>query len=245
MTVRVGGVEGQTRVGLLEYDAATGRVLLLRGDVVRLVAHRCGGTRRACSHEAGITVGEVGSGHYQTGGLWQDAGGWRHGQRRAPPGERDAGQPAVLRRRPPLRRRRSDGTCWCSTSPTWTSPATPWWACSIPTRPATIRCWRRRSGPSTRRCSRGAWTTTSRPSAGSCPTPHWSSAPTTASKATAGGGIPTRCCARRACSARTASGGGRPGKNSRAVPLFTRRRDLRQLHALQGRHRHRRPTGAR
>ena len=38
MTVRVGGVEGQTRVGLLEYDAASGRVLLLRGDVVRLIA---------------------------------------------------------------------------------------------------------------------------------------------------------------------------------------------------------------
>ncbi len=33
---------------------------------------------------------------------------------------------------------------------------------------------------------RGAWTTTSRPFAGSCPTPRWSSAPTTASRATAG-----------------------------------------------------------
>ena len=77
------------------------------------------------------------------------------------------------------------------------------WACSIQTRPATTPHWRRRSGPSTRRCSRGAWTTTSRPFAGLRPMPHWSSAPTTASKATAGGGIPTRCCATPACLART------------------------------------------
>jgi len=66
MTVRVGGVDGQTRVGLLEYDAATGRALLLRGDVARLVATDAD-SRDGLMAQAGITVGEVGSGHYQTG----------------------------------------------------------------------------------------------------------------------------------------------------------------------------------
>ncbi len=66
MTVRVGGVEGQTRVGLLEYDAATGRVLLLRGDVVRLVATDAA-AREGMLAQAGVTVGEVGSGYYQSG----------------------------------------------------------------------------------------------------------------------------------------------------------------------------------
>ena len=66
MTVRVGGVDGQTRVGLLEYDAATGRALLLRGDVARLVATDAA-SRDGLMAQAGITVGEVGSGLYQTG----------------------------------------------------------------------------------------------------------------------------------------------------------------------------------
>lgn len=66
MTVRVGGVEGHTRVGLLEYDADTGRALLLRGDVVRLVGTDAS-ARAALLAEAGVTVGEVGSGHYQSG----------------------------------------------------------------------------------------------------------------------------------------------------------------------------------
>ncbi|MBK5299008.1 MAG: alkaline phosphatase family protein [Vicinamibacteria bacterium] len=68
LSVRVGGVEGQTRVGLLEYDAATGRTLLLRGDVVRLVGTDAA-ARDALMAEAGITVGEVGSGYYQAGGF--------------------------------------------------------------------------------------------------------------------------------------------------------------------------------
>ena len=66
MTVRVGGVEGQTRVGLLEYDAGSGRVLLLRGDVVRLVGTDAA-ARDALLAEAGVTVGEGASGHYQSG----------------------------------------------------------------------------------------------------------------------------------------------------------------------------------
>jgi predicted AlkP superfamily phosphohydrolase/phosphomutase len=66
LTVRVGGVEGQTRVGLLEYDAASGRALLLRGDVVRLFGTDAA-QRDALAAEAGITVGEGGSGHYQMG----------------------------------------------------------------------------------------------------------------------------------------------------------------------------------
>ena len=66
LTVRVGGVEGQTRVGLLEYDAASGRALLLRGDVVRLVGTDAA-QRDALAAEAGVTVGEGGSSHYQMG----------------------------------------------------------------------------------------------------------------------------------------------------------------------------------
>ena len=66
LTVRVGGVDGQTRVGLLEYDAASGRALLLRGDVVRLVGTDAA-ARDALAAEAGITIGEGGSHHYQTG----------------------------------------------------------------------------------------------------------------------------------------------------------------------------------
>ena len=68
LSVRVGGVEGQTRVGLLEYDAATGRAMLLRGDVVRLVGTDAA-ARDALAAEAGITVGEVGSGYYDAGGF--------------------------------------------------------------------------------------------------------------------------------------------------------------------------------
>ena len=66
MTVRVGGVEGQTRVGLLEYDAGSGRALLLQGDVVRLVGTDAA-ARDALLAEAGVTVGEGASGHYQSG----------------------------------------------------------------------------------------------------------------------------------------------------------------------------------
>ncbi len=66
MAVRVGGVDGQTRVGLLEYDAATGAVLLLRGDVVRLVGTDAT-ARDALMAQAGVTVGEVGSSHYGSG----------------------------------------------------------------------------------------------------------------------------------------------------------------------------------
>jgi predicted AlkP superfamily phosphohydrolase/phosphomutase len=68
LTVRVGGVDGQTRVGLLEYDAASGRALLLRGDVVRLFGTDAA-ARDALAAEAGITLGEGGSGHYQAGGF--------------------------------------------------------------------------------------------------------------------------------------------------------------------------------
>lgn len=66
LAVRVGGVDGQTRVGLLEYEHSTGRVLLLRGDVVRLVGTDAASTE-ALKAEAGITIGEGGSGHYQAG----------------------------------------------------------------------------------------------------------------------------------------------------------------------------------
>ncbi len=68
LTVRVGGVDGQTRVGLLEYDASTGRVLLLRGDVARLVATDAA-ARDGLMAQAGITVGELASGYYQSGAL--------------------------------------------------------------------------------------------------------------------------------------------------------------------------------
>ena len=68
MAVKVSGVEGQTRVGLLEYDADSGRALLLRGDVVRLMGTDTS-SRDALFDAAGITVGEVGSGHYQNGGF--------------------------------------------------------------------------------------------------------------------------------------------------------------------------------
>jgi predicted AlkP superfamily phosphohydrolase/phosphomutase len=64
--VRVGGTIGETRVGLLEYDASTGRALLLRGDVVRLVGTDTA-ARDALETEAGITVGESSSSQYQNG----------------------------------------------------------------------------------------------------------------------------------------------------------------------------------
>ena len=66
MTVQVRGIEGQTRIGLLEYDAKSRHALLLRGDVVRLVGTDAA-RRDALLAEAGVTVGEVGSGHYQSG----------------------------------------------------------------------------------------------------------------------------------------------------------------------------------
>jgi len=68
LSVMVDGVEGHTRVGLLEYDATSKRALLLRGDVVRLVGTHAS-ARDALFAEAGITVGEVGSGYYSNGGF--------------------------------------------------------------------------------------------------------------------------------------------------------------------------------
>lgn len=64
LPVIVGGQTGLVRIGLLEHDPASGRVLLLRGDVVRLAATDAA-ARDALLAEAGVTVGEVGSGHYQ------------------------------------------------------------------------------------------------------------------------------------------------------------------------------------
>ncbi len=68
LAVKVDGVEGHTRVGVLEYDTASHRALLLRGDVVRLVGTDAA-ARDALFAEAGITVGEVGSGYYSNGGF--------------------------------------------------------------------------------------------------------------------------------------------------------------------------------
>ena len=66
MPVRVNGVEGLTRVCLLDYDAASGRVLAVRGDVVRLMSTD-EAARRALLAEAGVTLGEVASGQYSSG----------------------------------------------------------------------------------------------------------------------------------------------------------------------------------
>ena len=66
LPVRADGLEAHTRIGLLEYDVASGRVLLLRGDIVRLVATD-DGARAALFAEAGVTVGEVGGGYYSSG----------------------------------------------------------------------------------------------------------------------------------------------------------------------------------
>ncbi len=66
MAVDVGGARGHTRVGLLEYDEASGHVLALRGDVGRL-AGTDAAAREALMAEAGITVGEVGAGYYSSG----------------------------------------------------------------------------------------------------------------------------------------------------------------------------------
>ena len=68
MRVTVEGVDGHVRIGALEYDAATRTLLALRGDVVRLAAtDQAEGT--ALMKEAGVTVGEVGGGHYSSGGF--------------------------------------------------------------------------------------------------------------------------------------------------------------------------------
>jgi predicted AlkP superfamily phosphohydrolase/phosphomutase len=66
MPVRVNGVEGLVRICLLEYDQATGRVLAVRGDVVRLMASD-EPSRDGLLAEAGVTLGEVASGQYQSG----------------------------------------------------------------------------------------------------------------------------------------------------------------------------------
>ena len=66
MAVRVNGVEGLTRVCLLGYDMASGRVLAVRGDVVRLMATDPT-AREALLAEAGVTLGEVASGQYSSG----------------------------------------------------------------------------------------------------------------------------------------------------------------------------------
>jgi predicted AlkP superfamily phosphohydrolase/phosphomutase len=66
LSVTVNGTAGKLRAGLLEYDAASGRVLLQLGDVVRLVATESK-ARDALFAEAGVTVGEASSGFYSTG----------------------------------------------------------------------------------------------------------------------------------------------------------------------------------
>ena len=66
MPVEAGGLKGHTRVGLLEYDRTSGRILALRGDVVRLMATDPA-ARDALMAEAGVTVGEVGSRYYAAG----------------------------------------------------------------------------------------------------------------------------------------------------------------------------------
>ncbi len=65
MRVLVNGVEGLTRVCLLEYHTASGRVLAVRGDVVRLVGTD-EAARDALLAEAGVTLGEVASGQYSS-----------------------------------------------------------------------------------------------------------------------------------------------------------------------------------
>ncbi len=66
LPVQVDGREGLVRVGLVDYDAATGRVLLLRGDVSQV--HTTHPEQLApFLAEAGITFGEIGAGHYTAG----------------------------------------------------------------------------------------------------------------------------------------------------------------------------------
>jgi predicted AlkP superfamily phosphohydrolase/phosphomutase len=64
--VRVGGRDGLTRIGLLEYLPGDRRARLMHGDVTELVSTDAG-ARDALLAEAGITFGESGSPHYQSG----------------------------------------------------------------------------------------------------------------------------------------------------------------------------------
>lgn len=64
--VRVGARDGLTRIGLLQYAPAERRARLMHGDVTQLVATDAG-ARDALLAEAGITLGESGSPHYQAG----------------------------------------------------------------------------------------------------------------------------------------------------------------------------------
>jgi predicted AlkP superfamily phosphohydrolase/phosphomutase len=64
--VRVGGRDGLTRIGLLEYLPNDRRARLMYGDVTDLVSTDAG-ERDALLAEAGITFGESGSPHYHDG----------------------------------------------------------------------------------------------------------------------------------------------------------------------------------
>jgi predicted AlkP superfamily phosphohydrolase/phosphomutase len=64
--VRIGGRDGLTRIGLLEFAPAERRARLMHGDVTELVSTDAG-ARDALLAEAGITFGESGSPHYQAG----------------------------------------------------------------------------------------------------------------------------------------------------------------------------------
>lgn len=66
LAVQVAGREGRVRVGLLDYDAAAGRVLLVRGDVSQVQATHPEQLAPLLA-EAGITLGENGSAHYTAG----------------------------------------------------------------------------------------------------------------------------------------------------------------------------------
>jgi predicted AlkP superfamily phosphohydrolase/phosphomutase len=64
--VRIGGRDGLTRIGLLEYAPGERRARLMHGDVTELVSTDSG-ARDALLAEAGITFGESGSPHYHAG----------------------------------------------------------------------------------------------------------------------------------------------------------------------------------
>jgi predicted AlkP superfamily phosphohydrolase/phosphomutase len=66
VAVPVNGVTGYLRIGVLEYDRASGRVLLIRGDVVRL-ASTSTRARDELLADAGVTLGEGATSHYQAG----------------------------------------------------------------------------------------------------------------------------------------------------------------------------------
>lgn len=64
--VKVDGHEGLVRLGLLAYDAAERKATLTHGDVTQLVSTDQA-ARDALLAEAGISFGESGTPHYQTG----------------------------------------------------------------------------------------------------------------------------------------------------------------------------------